>query len=95
VPRDYKSAVFWLKKSADQGAFSGQYGLAGLYVQGEGVPQDYVMAHMWYNLAVAGVGVGGDMQVDLARPKRDALAAKMTPEQLTEAQRLAREWKAK
>ena len=52
-----------------------------------GVPQDYVLAHMWFNLSAA---QGDDPQ---AGKYRDALAGKMTADQLTEAQRLARAWK--
>jgi hypothetical protein len=57
-----------------------------MYVDGHGVPQDYVQAHMWFNLA----GASG---VAKALKNRDTVAAKMTPAQIAEAQRLAREWK--
>jgi TPR repeat protein len=50
--------------------------------------QDYVEAHKWFNLAAA----GGNLN---AAGNRDWLAKKMTPDQLAEAQRLAREWKPK
>ena len=55
-----------------------------MYVSGQGVLQDYAQAYMWFDLAAA--------NGDWARPKRDSLAAKMTAEQIAEAQRLAREW---
>jgi TPR repeat protein len=57
-----------------------------IYQNGLGVLQDYVIAHMWFNLASAAGST-------LAGPYRDALAASMTPAQIAEAQRLAREWK--
>ena len=56
------------------------------YDYGRGVPQDYKEAHKWYNLAA----VDGDKQAEMWR---DAIAKKMTPEQIAEAQKLAREWK--
>ncbi len=59
-----------------------------MYRKGEGVPKDYVQAHMWYTLAAA----QGDKD---AGEFRDLLAEKMTPAQIAEAQRLAREWKPK
>jgi uncharacterized protein len=59
-----------------------------MYAIGKGVPQDYVIAHMWLNLAA----VDGDKD---AAEGRDTLAAKMTPAQIAEAQKLAREWKPK
>jgi TPR repeat protein len=57
-----------------------------MYFQGQGVPQDYIIAHQWANLAAAR---GAENAVEL----RDGIAAKMTPAQIAEAQRLAREWK--
>jgi len=59
-----------------------------MYVDGYGVPQDYIQAHMWFNLA----GANG---VAFAVQQRDMVARKMTPGQIAEAQRLAREWKPK
>jgi hypothetical protein len=63
-----------------------------MYNVGQSVPQDYVMAHMWINLAAS--SATGDDQKQYAR-ERDAIAAKMTPQQIAEAQRLARERKPK
>ena len=64
--------------------------LGSMYVQGQGVPQDYVLAHKWVNLAAAQGGETGDIAVKT----RDLVANEMTPEQIAEAQRLAREWMA-
>ncbi len=63
-----------------------------MYNYGQGVPQDYIQAHMWYNLAAAS---GGDDDREMAAKNRDLIAEKMTSEQIAEAQRLAREWKPK
>ncbi len=72
--------------AAEQGHASAQYYLGLMYGEGQGVPQDYVQAHMWFNLA----GAQGDKE---AAKARDHVAGLMTPAQLAEAQRLAREWK--
>jgi uncharacterized protein len=77
-----------LRKAADQGDAGAQSILGGMYFFGKGVPQDYVSAHMWSNLAAA----GGNKD---AAKSRDAVAAMMTPAQIAEAQKLAREWKPK
>jgi TPR repeat protein len=61
-----------------------------MYQHGQGVPQDYVSAHMWSNLA-ASRGMDTDTR-DLAAENRYILAVKMTPAQIAEAQRLASEW---
>ena len=56
-----------------------------MYATGRGVPQDYVTAHMWLNLAAA---TGNED----ARKAREIVAASMTREQIAEAQARAREW---
>ena len=85
VTQDYKEAIKWYGKAAEQGDAIAQNNLAIKYAQGLGVPQDYVLAHKWFNLAAA----GGDED---AQNNRDIVANKMTPTQLAEAQKLAREW---
>ncbi len=87
VPQDYQEAVRWYRLAAEQGYAPAQFNLGFLYDKGQGVPQDYVQAHMWYNLAAA-------QNQEQATSMRDGLAEKMTPEQIAEAQRLAREWMA-
>ena len=88
VPQDYLEAVKWYCLAADQGNVNAQLNLGLMYGKGRGVPQDDVQAHMWFNLA----GAGGDAN---GRDNRDIVATKMTPAQIAEAQRLAREWKPK
>lgn len=87
VPQDYAKAVEWFGKSANQGDSAGQDFLGQSYEGGIGVPQDYVLAYMWFNLAAA--------RLNLASEHRDAIATKMTSEQIAEAQKLTREWKPK
>ncbi len=58
------------------------------YAKGEGVLQDYVQAHKWFNLAA----IRGS---DEARDNRDFVAEEMTRDQIAQAQRLAREWQPK
>jgi TPR repeat protein len=86
VEQNYTSAANWFRKAAEQGDATGQFSLGWAYEQGDGVLQDYVLAHMWYNLAAA-------QGADVAAKDRDRVAAKMTSDQIAEAQRLAREWK--
>ena len=52
--------------------------------------KDYAKAHMWLNIAAATHSTD-TLRNQSARP-RDRLAKRMTPDQLAEAQRLAREW---
>jgi TPR repeat protein len=85
VVQDYAAAVKWYRRAAEQGSADAQATLGFRYEHGQGVPQDYVLAHLWLSLAAANGYPCGD--------KRDNLATKMTPDQITEAERLAREWK--
>jgi uncharacterized protein len=93
VLQDYAQAHMWLRKGAEQGNSLAQNSLGFLYETGKGVPQDFIQAHMWYNLAASDAqdAVGSETSSQM----RDLVAAKMTPAQVAEAQRLAREWKPK
>jgi len=59
-----------------------------MFDNGQGVAQDFTRAHMWYNLAA----VSGDKG---AVKNRDLTAARMTPQQIAQAQQLARECTAR
>ncbi len=59
-----------------------------MFAYGEGVPQDYARAHMWFSLA----GAQGDK---LAAKQRELVAKRMTPAQIANAHKLSREWKPK
>jgi len=86
VPKDYTEAVKWYRLAADQGYAWGRYDLGIMYAYGQGLPKDDVLAYMWENLAAAqGFSAAGYV--------RDYIAQHMTPEQIAEAQKLAREWK--
>ena len=88
VPRNDLEAVIWFRKAARQGQGFAQLNLGVMYANGEGVSQDYVLAHMWSHLAAVGGQSSGGMN-------RDIIAAEMTPQQIAKARRLAREWKPK
>ena len=88
VDEDYAEAVKWFHEAADQGFATAQATLGLIYYEGQGVPQDYVQAHMWFNLAA---GQGDEHAVW----NRTVVTKLMTPAQIAEAQKLAREWKPK
>jgi uncharacterized protein len=88
VPQDYAEAARWYRRAADQGFASAQWTLSSMYATGSGVPKDYVQAHMWCNVSAAqGFEPATYCRADLERA--------MTPEQVAEAQKLARDWKPK
>ena len=90
VPRDYKEAEKWSRKAAEQGIARAQNYLGFMYDIGQGVPKDYIQAHKWFNLAVS--GEKDDQTRKLMVDNRNIVEKKMTPGQIAEAQKLAREW---
>ena len=84
-PKSSVDAARWFRLAAEQGYAKAQYALAVLYGTGDGVIQDYVVAHMWLNLAAA------QGHEDAVRTL-DQVTKLMTQSQIEEAQRLAREW---
>ena len=93
IPQDDAEAVQWWRKAAEQDHADAQVTLGGMYGLGHGVPQDDVQAHMWYNLAAS--SYYPSEYRDEAVKNRDIVAMRMTPAQISEAQKLAREWKPK
>jgi TPR repeat protein len=61
--------------------------LGVMYHHGQGVKQDHVQAYKWYSLAAA-------QGHETAAFNLGLLAGAMTPTQIEEAERLAREWLA-
>ena len=70
---------------AQKGRPDALYNLGLAYSTGQGVGVDFVAAHKWFNLAAM-------RGVDEAKSWRAQLAREMLPQQIAEAQRLAREW---
>ncbi len=93
VPQDDAEAARWYSKAAEQGDANAQNNLGVMYRIGLGVPQDYAHAHMWFNLAASKFPPGKNR--DTAVKNRDKIAKRMTPAQISEAQKLAREWRPK
>ena len=84
VPQDYSTAVKWYSLAAEQGHASAQGNLGVMYAFGQGVLKDYVYAHMWGNIGA----MNGN---ELGAKWRDDFEKKMTPADISTAQKLARE----
>ncbi|MDG1340039.1 MAG: sel1 repeat family protein [Paracoccaceae bacterium] len=50
---DYATALQQWRPLAEQGHPNAQFNLGVMHLKGQGVLQDYLMAHMWYNIASA------------------------------------------
>ena len=62
--------------------------LGVMYDNGQGVLQDYALAHMWFNLS----GSNGNKR---GVENRNIVEKKMTKQQIEKAQDMARNWKPK
>ncbi|MBX9842350.1 MAG: sel1 repeat family protein [Xanthobacteraceae bacterium] len=86
VPVDLSRAKYLYLDAADRGIAFAQIRLGGMYLVGKGAPRDFVLAHMWINLAVA---AGNEW----AKEGLVMVEELMTPSQVARARKLAREWK--
>ena len=93
VDEDYATALRIFRPLAEQRDADAQTYLGYMYSNGLGVTQDYILAHTWLNLAAA--NLTDEKLRNEAAKLRDTVAGMMTPEQIAEAQRLAREWEQK
>ena len=78
-------AIAEWQAGAEAGEPKAMLALGRLYLRGIGLPQNYVQAHKWFNLAAS----RGE---DVAVAERDALVGQMTAQERVEAQKLALEW---
>jgi TPR repeat protein len=88
TPKDYKQAVYWYTKAAEQGDASSQSLLGGMFYLGKGTPKDNVMAYVWWNIAAA----RGN---ESAANNRGIIEKDMTSNQIAKAQKLSKEYYAK
>ena len=80
VEKDDKIAVEWFRKAAEQNYKVAQHWLGKMYTSGRGVEKDVVIAYAWFSIASA-------------ESNKDRLAKEMSPEQITEAEVLANEFR--
>ena len=91
VPPDAAEAVAWYRRAAEQGHATAQSNLGAMYAEGRGVPPDAVEAHMWLTIAASRSTGAEREQIVTART---AVAVRMTPTDVREAERRAQAWHA-
>lgn len=89
-PRDMAQAAQWYLKAAQQGEVTAQGTLGTLYSFGQGVPQSYVEAYYWLDLAAS---VKGPRQAQYAA-NRQMMGAHITADELADVQDREAKWKA-
>ena len=82
-PKDYIKAAKWFREAAEQGEAVAQTNMGVMYVNGEGLLKDAVIAYAWLNIAAA------NGQTEAAN-MREVLSGRLSSEQIAEAQKLSR-----
>lgn len=91
VAPDPGTGMRWLRKAAGRGDGDARLVLGELHARPDPAFRDYVKSYMWLTLALARVrGPKRGMALDL----RARVAAKMTPDQVAQAKKLAEDWRA-
>ena len=78
-------AIKWYRQAAQQGHTDAQFKLGQVYEQGRGVPQDDMLAYMWFDIASR----QGRKETENIKMKT---ATRLSPELRQEAENLAEEW---
>ncbi len=86
---DLQEALSWYRKAAEAGLPEAQAGLATVYLSGLVAPQDTVRTLIW--LIIAADKARDDLRMYILG-LRSLVAGRLSPEQLAEAERLARDW---
>ncbi len=84
--KDFAEGAKWLLRAAGQGHTDAQFRLGAMYWFGNGVPKNYEEAYFWSILAAVKRG-------KIAFSLRDGIEVKLTPSQIAEVQKRAKEWK--
>jgi TPR repeat protein len=93
VKMDEAKGVQWFRKAAEQGEPGSFFYLGASYYLGKGVKQDYVQSYKWtllYKESKSTFIHNADIDYKLAD-----LEQKMTPEQISEAEKMAKETEAR
>ena len=94
VPRDHKEAARLYLQAANQGYARAQNDIGFMLGFGEGTPpRDDVEAYKWLTLAINGYTAKNQERLDQARKDRATLAKRMSPAQISEAERRAKAFK--
>lgn len=82
VTKDYVEAIKWYKLSAAQMNVNAQFFLGRMYGLGYGVTQNYITAYMWFVIAA---DAGDDDAIEM----RNTFVEYLTPQEISEAKKLA------
>lgn len=85
VEKDEEQALAWHEKAAENQHEGSMFDLGKIYENGDGVKKSAVEAYKWFSLSMAA-------GYDKALEARDAMAERMTEEELAQARKNASDW---
>ena len=83
-------AVRWYRRAADGDDLRAQYQLGQMNFDGTGTTRDYVSAYVWFDIAAGQTPLVDNQKAILEL--RNIAAARMTPDQIAEAERRTKAW---
>lgn len=92
VSKDPATSAKWYGKAAEQGLVQAQFNMALMYDKGQGVSKDIVQAYKWFSLTFTRLPSGSHR--DKVNTYLNTLRKKMAPAQVSQAEKLVREWQA-
>jgi hypothetical protein len=95
VSKNDAEALKWYGLAADQGDADAANNLGVLYSDGRGTMKDLVQAHKWFSIAAKRYPANEQQNRETAQKNVDKLVKQMSPAQISEAQKLAGEWRPK
>jgi TPR repeat protein len=95
VAQDWVQSTKWYALAADQGNPLAMSNLGVAYANGQGVEPNFVEAYKWYTLALEKLPTSDVKGREIALGNRARVARLMTPQQIADAEKLARRWKPK
>ncbi len=91
---DFSEAAVRFLEAAENGNVTAQDSLGVMYANGEGVPRNYALALMWFEIASDNVPKADMLWRSRLVEFKAKAAVHLTPAQVSEARQLARAWKA-
>lgn len=91
---DFSEAAARFLEAAENGNVTAQDSLGVMYANGEGVPRNYALALMWFEIASDNVPKADTLWRSRLVEFKAKAAVHLTPAQVSEARQLARAWKA-
>ena len=92
---NYVEAAIWYLLAAERGNVLAQAQIGEMFYNGDGVQEDFAKAYMWLNLAVGNLAPGFEVLQKRLIGLRDTAFARLSREQIIDAQRQSSRWHAR